>query len=76
MLGLHSLAIPEDLFEGLEEGLEQETTLAEAIDELRSALIAAYERALQKGVSPSCALEATLNLVSEECQRCAADSGS
>ena len=72
MLGLHSLAIPEALFEGL----EQETPPAEAIDELRSELIAAYEQALQKGVSPSCALEATLNLVSEECQRFAADIGS
>jgi hypothetical protein len=72
MLGQHSLAIPEDLFEGL----EQETPLAEAIDELRSALIAAHEQALQKGVSPSSALQAMLNLVSEECQRCAADAGS
>jgi hypothetical protein len=72
VLGRNFFAIPVALFEGL----EQETPPAEAIDELSSELIAAYEQALQKGVSPSCALEAMLNFVSEECQRCAADSGS
>ena len=65
-------AIPAALFEGL----EQETPPAEAIDELRSELIAAYEQALQKGVSASSAIEAMLNLVSEESQRFAADTGS
>lgn len=72
MLGRHSLAIPEALFECL----EQETPPAEAIDELRSKLIVAYEQALQNGVSATSALQAMLHLVSEECQRCVADAGS
>jgi len=42
---------------------------AEVIDEFMSELIVAYEQALHKGVSPSCAIAAILDLVSKECQR-------
>ena len=72
MLGREFFAIPEALLEGL----EQEALPAEAIDEFKSQLITAYEGALQKGVSPCCALGALLDLVAEEAQRCAAVTGS
>jgi hypothetical protein len=72
VLGRDFFAIPEAIFEGL----EQETPPVEAIDDLKSDLIAAYERALQKGVSPFCAIGSLLDLVAEETQRCPADTGS
>ena len=56
MLRPHLFVVPDALFEGL----EQETPPAEAIDGFNSELAAAYERVLQKGVSPSSALGAML----------------
>jgi hypothetical protein len=71
MLAHNLFVVPEELFEGQ----KQEMPPAEAIDEFKSELIVAYEQALHKGVSPGCALAAVLDLVSEETQRYAADTG-
>ena len=41
----------------------------EAIDELKSSVIVAYEHALELGISPSAAIGAVLDLLSLEFQR-------
>jgi hypothetical protein len=66
MLGRNEQAVPAALFQGFKKG----RCSPEAIDQFRSTLITAYEQALQKGVSPSCALGAMLDLASAEFQRC------
>ncbi len=49
----------------------KEDTSPAVIDDFKSALIVAYEQALENGVSPSYALWAILDWVSLEFKRCA-----
>jgi hypothetical protein len=65
MLGHNRLPVPLDLFEGF----EREDDSAEAADEFKSALIVAYEQALQSGISPGHALGTMLDWVSLEVRR-------
>lgn len=67
MLGHNSQFVPQTLFEGF----DKEDISAQAIDDFRSALIIAYEQALENGVSPGFALGAMLDWVSLEIRRSA-----
>jgi hypothetical protein len=51
------------------EGLRKEGASSEAIDEFGSALIIAYEQALDSGLTPSAALAAMLDWVLSEFQK-------
>lgn len=57
MFSDHKQVIPRSLFEGL----RREDASSDAIDELKSALIIAYERALESSVCPSAALAAIMD---------------
>jgi len=65
MLGHNRQPVPLALFEGF----EKEHISAEAVDEFKSALIVAYEQALQSGIAPGYALGAMLDWVSLEVRR-------
>ncbi len=65
MLGHNRQSVPLTLFEGF----EKEEISVEAVDEFKSALIVAYEQALQNGVSPGFALGTMLDWVSLEVKR-------
>jgi hypothetical protein len=69
MLGHNRLRVPSSPFEGFSSG----NTLSEASDEasekFKSALIVAYEEALEHGLTPGSALAAMLDLVSVELKR-------
>jgi hypothetical protein len=65
MLGHNRHSVPQTLFEGF----ERESSSNAAIDEFRSALIVAYEQALENGVGPGSALGAMLDWVSLEIGR-------
>lgn len=65
MLGHNRHSVPRALFEGF----ERENSSDDAIDEFRSALIAAYEQALENGVSPGLVLGEILDWVSLEVRR-------
>jgi hypothetical protein len=65
MFSDHKQLIPRTLFEGL----TREDASSEAMDELRSALIIAYEHALESGVCPSAALAAILDWMLPEFKR-------
>lgn len=69
MLRRNERPVPAALFQGLKIG----KCSPEAIDEFKSVLITAYEQVLQKGVSPSCALGAMLDVASMEVKRCLAE---
>jgi hypothetical protein len=68
MLGHNRQPVPLDLFEGF----EREDDSAEASGEFKSAVIIAYEQALQNGVSPGQALGTMLDWISLEVRRYAA----
>jgi hypothetical protein len=68
MLGHNRQPVPLALFEGF----EREDFSPEAVDEFKSALIVAYEQALESGISPGHALGAMLDWVSMEVRRYAA----
>ena len=53
----------------MSETCENNRDLAEPLEELQSALILAYEHALERGISPSTALAVILELTSSEIQR-------
>ncbi|MGO9483480.1 MAG: hypothetical protein ACLPX9_02685 [Rhodomicrobium sp.] len=65
MLGHNREPVPLALFEGF----EKDNISAEAIDEFKSALIVAYEQALQDGINPGFALGTMLDWVSLEVKR-------
>ncbi len=65
MLGHNWETVPLSLFHGF----EKEDISAEAVDEFKSALIVAYEQALQNGISPGSALGAILDWTSSEVRR-------
>ena len=65
MLGHNRHSVPQALFEGF----ERENNPDDAIDEFRSAMIVAYEQALENGVSPGFALGAMLDWISLEVRR-------
>ncbi len=65
MLGHNRHPVPQALFEGF----EKENSPNEAIDEFKSALIVAYEQAIESGISPGLALAAMLDWVSLEVRR-------
>jgi hypothetical protein len=69
MLGHNRHPVPLALFEGF----EREDFSTEAADEFKSALIIAYEQAVQSGISPGRALGTMLDWVSIEVKRCFAD---
>jgi hypothetical protein len=54
---------------GLLQGLDTKDPSIKATEELKSRLIASYERAVQNGLAPRSALAAMLEWVSEECAR-------
>jgi hypothetical protein len=64
MLGHNRRLVPQTLFEGFEEN-----TSAEAIDEFKSALIVAYEQALENGMSPGSLLGTMLDWAALEVKR-------
>jgi hypothetical protein len=68
MLGHNRQSVPLALFEDF----KREDTADEAADDFKSALIVAYERALESGISPGHALGAMLDWVSLEVRRYAA----
>ncbi len=51
------------------ETCEKSRDLADPLDELQSAIIFAYEHALEQGISPGAALAVILELTSTEIQR-------
>jgi len=51
------------------ETCENNRDLADPLEEFQSALIIAYEHALEQGISPSTALAVILELTSSEIQR-------
>lgn len=65
MFSDHKPLVPRSLFEDL----KREDACSEAMDELRSALIVAYEQALESGVCPSAALAAILDWMLPEFKR-------
>ncbi len=65
MLGHNRQLVSLALFEGF----EKEEISAEAVDDFKSALIVAYEQALQNGISPGYALATMLDWVSLEVRR-------
>jgi hypothetical protein len=65
MLGHNRQPAPLALFEGF----EREDLMPEAVDDFKSALIVAYEQALESGVSPCHALGTMLDWVSLEVRR-------
>jgi hypothetical protein len=54
------------------EKCENNGDLADPLEELQSALLIAYEHALERGISPNTAIAAILELTSAEMQRLAA----
>lgn len=58
-----------DLFQGF----DGDRPTPEPRDELKSALIAGYEQALEQGMTPSHALAVILSWAAEECERPYAD---
>lgn len=67
MLGHHHPKAPSSLFEGFSSG----NASSDASEKFKSALIVAYEEALEHGVTPASALAAMLDLVSVELARTA-----
>ena len=65
MLGHNRHLVPQTLFEGF----EKENTSTEAIDEFKSALIVAYEHALENGMSPGSVLGTMLDWAALEVKR-------
>jgi len=65
MFGHNRQAIPLSFFEDL----KQEDASPEATDVFKSALITAYERALESGLTPGAALAAVLDWISLEFKR-------
>jgi hypothetical protein len=65
MLGHNRQTVPLALFDGF----EKEDISMEAVDDFKSALIVAYEQALQNGISPGFALGTMLDWVSLEVRR-------
>jgi hypothetical protein len=49
---------------------EKNDSLSGALDEFKSAMIVAYERALEEGISSVMALSAMADLMSQELKRC------
>jgi len=58
---------------GLFQGLGENQPGMKASEELKSRLIASYERAVHNGLAPCSALAVMLEWVSEECARIRAD---
>ncbi len=54
------------------EDLKNDCSTAQAMDDFESALIVAYEQAVQSGVRPHCALAVMLNVASSEALRLSA----
>jgi hypothetical protein len=52
------------------EELSKEDASQDAIDEFRNILIIAYERVLEEGINPICAITAVLEWASAEFERC------
>ena len=67
MFARNQRIVPAALFEGF----KKKDNTPEAIDEFRSALIIAYEQAIEDGISPNAALAAALDWLSLELKRCA-----
>jgi hypothetical protein len=65
MLGHNRHLVPQTLFEGF----EKENTSTDAIDDFKSALIVAYEQALENGMSPGSALGTMLDWAALEVKR-------
>jgi len=59
--------------EGLFQGLRKDDPNLKASEELKSRLIASYERAVDAGLMPCRALAVILEWVAEECARVSAD---
>lgn len=59
--------------EGLFQGLGKDDSNLKAIEELKSRLIASYERAVDAGLMPCRAMAVMLEWVAEECARIGAD---
>jgi hypothetical protein len=66
MFGHNWRPVPPALFEGFNRSEEA----SEALDDFKGALIIAYERALEEGLSSSAALAAMLDLAAAELRRC------
>jgi hypothetical protein len=66
MFGHNRRLVPPDLFVGF----DGDVPSPEALDEFKSALIIAYEQALEDGISASAAIAAMLDLMSAEFKRC------
>jgi hypothetical protein len=66
MFGHNRRPVPPALFEGFCKPDQS----SEALDGFRSALIVAYEQALEDGISSSMALAAMLDLAAVELRRC------
>jgi hypothetical protein len=66
MFGHNRRPVSPALFEGFS-GTEQSN---EALDDFKSALIIAFEQALEDGISSSMALAAMLDLAAAELRRC------
>jgi hypothetical protein len=71
MLGHNRHPVPLALFEGF----KKEDVADDVADDFKSALIIAYERALENGISPGFALGAMLDWISLELRRNAAFEG-
>jgi hypothetical protein len=69
MLGHNRLKVPSSPFEGFSGGNALSEASDEASEKFKSALIVAYEEALERGLTPACALAAMLDLVSVELKR-------
>lgn len=65
MLGHKRKTVPASLLDGS----QKNDRLGEAIIEFKSALMAAYERALERGLCPSHALAAVLSWAANETER-------
>lgn len=65
MLGHNRYLVPQTLFEGF----EKENISTDAIDEFKSALIVAYEQALENGMSPGSVFGAMLDWAALEVKR-------
>jgi hypothetical protein len=66
MFGHDKRLIPQSFFEEF----ENNTPSSVALDEFKSTVIIAYERALDEGISSGAALAAMLDLMSVELKRC------
>ncbi len=66
MFGHDKRLVPQAFFEDF----EKKDISSDALDDFKSAVIVAYERALDEGISSGIALAAMLDLMSIELKRC------